>query len=75
MNKTIETLQAVNAVVKKAGESIEAVTHGLIQFKSAIILLRALFESGDWPDYFSLLNRHVRTDFVPENISGQRWQP
>ncbi len=64
---------ALAIAVVNVGVSAERAAVGMRRLQRAFIMLVAHIEAGDWPDYFSLINRYLRTDCEPNNISGERW--
>lgn len=60
--------------LRQVGVSARQAQTALYKMKRALVLIDAPTKAGDWPDGFSLLNRYLRTDLVPENISGERWE-
>lgn len=64
----------LGSALRRVGYSLDTFTESLARLNREFILMFALDVSGDWPDHFILINRYLRTDRIPQSISGARWE-
>jgi len=67
-------LLKVSVAMNAAALEFQQVTDAMNRLRDAFIFIDAPFKSGNWPDYFILVNRYLRTDALPTVIDGERWE-